>query len=242
VTHARVDLGTRRQRCVQERMRTLYRLQRQKLKKNTVASEKTTEQGSSSSSAEAAAAGTQLSAADDRLLAQHPQQASAAAAASLVAQESQGWLTTIMSRLQQSISGGTDAAAAAVDPGVTNPEWSDQFTTQVQARLGAVVLAILLRSCTIEAMVASTTDGGAGLPGHVVSEELKPMPAFYHAYLHSKMKRIGVIKAADAVFHHIEMAGEYVESMHPRHQPMVARPLPWTAAEQVIGRCVMLDV
>jgi DNA-directed RNA polymerase len=47
------------------------------------------------------------------------------------------------------------------------------------------------------------------------------------------MKRIGVIKAADAVNHHIEMAGENIETMHPRHQPMVARPLPWTSAERV---------
>jgi DNA-directed RNA polymerase len=61
----------------------------------------------------------------------------------------------------------------------------------------------------------------------------KPIPAFYHAYLHSRMKRIGVIKATDAVYHHIEMAGEHVETMHPRHQPMVAKPLPWTSAEQV---------
>ena len=154
----------------------------------------------------------------------------------MIAQESRGWLSTIMSKLKQSVS-GNDAAAAAVDPGIINPEWSDQFTMQVQARLGAVVLTILLRSCTIE-LPASSRLNDSIRPKENVSivsvQERKPIPAFYHAYLHSKMKRIGIIKATDAVYHHIEMAGEYAETMHPRHQPMVAKPLPWTSAEQVI--------
>ena len=116
---------------------------------------------------------------------------------------------------------------------------TSHLTPQVQARLGAVVLSILLRSCTIESMVPAALGNGAGLPEDASSSaaaKRKPIPAFYHAYLHSKMKRIGVIKATDAVYHHIEMAGEHVETMHPRHQPMVAKPLPWTSAEQVTAQ------
>ena len=231
VHHTHLDHSAFRQRCVQERMRTLYRQQRQKLRKSLVTSAKDTNDGCSSGVSEALAsdaADAEPSVAIESLQTKQSQQVSAEAAA-VVAQESQGWLTTIMSKLKQSVNSSTDAARAAVDPGIVNPEWSDQFTMQVQARLGAVVLTILLRSCTIESPTPKL-DGAADTP----SEEMKPIPAFYHAYLHSKMKRIGIIKATDAVYHHIEMAGEYVETMHPRHQPMVARPLPWTSAEQVI--------
>jgi DNA-directed RNA polymerase len=213
-------------------MRTLYRQQRQKLRKSLVTSAKDTNDGSSSGVSEALAsdaADAEPSVAIESLQTKQSQQQVSAEAAAIVAQESQGWLTTIMSKLKHSVNSSTDAARAAVDPGIVNPEWSDQFTMQVQARLGAVVLTILLRSCTIESP-SPRMDGAADTP----SEEMKPIPAFYHAYLHSKMKRIGIIKATDAVYHHIEMAGEYVETMHPRHQPMVARPLPWTSAEQVI--------
>lgn len=222
----------------QERMRTLYRQQRQKLKKNLGTSSKEVKaSGSIVASVSADATGDDNSLADVKLQMKYFEKASAEAAA-MLAQESQGWLSTIMSKLKQSVTGDT-AAAAAVDPGVINPEWSDQFTMQVQARLGAVVLTILLRSCTIEALVPSRLHGGAAATksatgaSDVSGQERKPIPAFYHAYLHSKMKRIGIIKATDAVHHHIEMAGEYVETMHPRHQPMVAKPLPWTSVEQV---------
>ena len=221
----------------QERMRSLYIQQRQKLKKSLGTPSKEAKHASNKTAPPPASAAT---AGDDAATiteqqSTHGDRASAEAAA-MIAQESRGWLSTIMSKLKQSVS-GNDAAAAAVDPGIINPEWSDQFTMQVQARLGAVVLTILLRSCTIE-LPASSRLNDSIRPKENVSivsvQERKPIPAFYHAYLHSKMKRIGIIKATDAVYHHIEMAGEYAETMHPRHQPMVAKPLPWTSAEQVI--------
>lgn len=220
----------------QERMRTLYRQQRQKLKKGLgsgAAKDAKNASGKSEPVASSAGGGESAAAVVNQQISQL-EKASVEAAA-MLAQESRGWLSTIMSKLKQSVSGNA-AAAAAVDPGIINPEWSDQFTMQVQARLGAVVLTILLRSCTIELPVSSRVNESFkpkdGAPSLVV-EERKPIPAFYHAYLHSKMKRIGIIKATDAVYHHIEMAGEYAETMHPRHQPMVAKPLPWTSAEQV---------
>jgi hypothetical protein len=219
-----------------ERMRTLYRQQRLKLRKNIGVSSKKGKKGGSSSNVLASDAISDENAATIVKQQVHQLQMASAEAADLVAQESRGWLSTIMSKLKQSVSGG-DGASAAVDPGIINPEWSDQFTMQVQARLGAVVLSILLRSCTIESMLPA---GLSDDQSNSATATRKPIPAFYHAYLHSKMKRIGVIKATDAVHHHIEMAGEHVETMHPRHQPMVAKPLPWTSAEQVAERCCSL--
>lgn len=220
----------------QERMRSLYRQQRQKLKKSLGTSSKDAKNLGHQTGplASAAAVNDTAAAIVSQQITQH-EKASAEAAA-MVAQESRGWLSTIMAKLKQSVS-GNGAAADAVDPGIINPEWSDQFTMQVQARLGAVVLTILLRSCTIELPTSSRVNSGVKLndeASNLAVEERKPIPAFYHAYLHSKMKRIGIIKATDAVYHHIEMAGEYAETMHPRHQPMVAKPLPWTSAEQVM--------
>ncbi len=225
----------------QERMRTLYKQQRLKLRKSLGTAPKEAKKSSSSVSPASSEApnGDNTSVIVKQQMKQL-EKASAEAAA-IIAQESRGWLSTIMSKLKQSVS-GNDAAAAAVDPGIINPEWSDQFTMQVQARLGAVVLTILLRSCTIESLAPSRLHDAVSVsnssPGRSDSlmQERKPIPAFYHAYLHSKMKRIGIIKATDAVLHHIEMAGEYVETMHPRHQPMVAKPLPWTSVEQVMPR------
>ncbi len=223
----------------QERMRTLYRQQRLKLRKSLGS---TTKEGKKSSRITPVSSDAP-DGDNTTVIVKHQMkqlEKASAEAAAMIAQESRGWLSTIMSKLKQSVS-GNDAAAAAVDPGIINPEWSDQFTMQVQARLGAVVLTILLRSCTIESLVHSRLHDAAGVskssPGRSDSliQERKPIPAFYHAYLHSKMKRIGIIKATDAVLHHIEMAGEYVETMHPRHQPMVAKPLPWTSVEQVMS-------
>jgi hypothetical protein len=113
-----------------ERMRTLYRQQRQKLRKSIGASSKKGKKSGSGAELVASDATNDENAAAIVKQQVHQLQRASAEAADLVAQESRGWLSTIMSKLKQSVSGG-DGAAAAVDPGVINPEWSDQFTMQV---------------------------------------------------------------------------------------------------------------
>ncbi|KAB5591012.1 DNA-directed RNA polymerase [Ceratobasidium theobromae] len=128
---------------------------------------------------------------------------------------------------EASLESTQDSAEAASEPSVQTeiqvgpgfnhlipgmPEW----THVVRVRVGSFLVDCLMGSATVIRTITLAN-------GETISEE---QPAFTHGYEYVRGRKIGVIKLNSTVGD--RMARDSVrEILHPRHLPMLVKPLPW---------------
>ncbi|ORY78130.1 hypothetical protein BCR37DRAFT_382389 [Protomyces lactucae-debilis] len=96
--------------------------------------------------------------------------------------------------------------------GLFHPEW----TQQLRAKIGAVMVSFLLHT----ARISMTKKGKSGF---IHRQEA---PAFFHSYQYSKGQRLGVIKLNDQLMQ--RLSSEPLRgSIYPRQLPMLTPPRPW---------------
>lgn len=97
-----------------------------------------------------------------------------------------------------------------------NGEEKITWTNSLRARIGSFVTQHLMNVATVR-RAAVDRDGVRW------DDE---QPAFYSAYQYIQGKRLGVIKLNDVVAEHLGQESA-LETLHPRHLPMLVPPKPW---------------
>ncbi|UZJ54205.1 hypothetical protein CBS101457_003525 [Exobasidium rhododendri] len=120
----------------------------------------------------------------------------------------QGGITSMELRKQLKSTLGQDSTT--VDEDVLG--WS----SNILARLGSYLIQHLMNVATVK-QSAIDRDG--------VSWD-EDLPAFYSAYQYIKGKRLGVIKLNEVVSKRLAKDST-IETLHPRHLPMLVPPKPW---------------
>ncbi|KAI0742483.1 DNA/RNA polymerase [Daedaleopsis nitida] len=96
-------------------------------------------------------------------------------------------------------------------------EWTSDWSQLIRVKVGSFLVDCLMDTATV---VRTMKDPNTG---EELSEE---QPAFFHTYEYLRGQRLGVIKFNPAVAE--RMAKDPVaENLHPRHLPMLVKPLPW---------------
>jgi len=99
---------------------------------------------------------------------------------------------------------------------------SHDWPRAIQAKLGAVLISIIMHVAKVE---ATATDRATGLP---VTEEF---PAFHHTYQYLKGQKVGVIKVHSKIMK--QLSSEPLRgNIQPRLLPMIAPPRPWMSSSE----------
>ena len=92
-------------------------------------------------------------------------------------------------------------------------ENKSSWPRDVQLKLGALLIDLLVKTATIETI------------------EVPDTPAFFHSYRYTRNRQMGVLRAANEVYETIERGHMLREVLHARHLPMVVPPRRWEAPE-----------
>ncbi|KAI9218010.1 hypothetical protein BC828DRAFT_407986 [Blastocladiella britannica] len=118
---------------------------------------------------------------------------------------------------QQAALGGDGYVDGTVPTGMSGGQWLAQWPPSSRAKVGAVLLQLLLRVSSIERDV---TDPATGALMTV------RVPAFHHTYAFVKGKKLGILRYHAAVAE--MLASDPVKhTLSPKLLPMVVRPRPW---------------
>ncbi|RPD76822.1 DNA/RNA polymerase [Lentinus tigrinus ALCF2SS1-7] len=96
-------------------------------------------------------------------------------------------------------------------------EWTSEWTQLVRVKVGSFLVDCLMDVATVQ---RSTQDPRTG---EKITEE---QPAFFHQYEYLRGHKLGVIKFNPAVAERMSR-DSVVETLHPRHLPMLVKPKPW---------------